>query len=119
MEGVAFQVVWKMASFKTKPSKEGLKLAGGASKSEVWSQMVADIANLPVRVPEVADLACVGAAVMAGVGCGIYKDAAEGYSCLAVQEKVLQPKAENAKNYEKLFEEYKKIAANLGDAYKL
>jgi len=119
MEGVAFQVVWKMESFKTKPSKEGLKLAGGASKSAVWSQMVADIANLPVRVPEVADLACVGAAVMAGVGCGIYKDAAEGYSRLAVQEKVLQPDPENAKKYAKLFEEYKKIAKTLGKAYEL
>ena len=119
MEGVAFQVIWKMASFKTKPSKEGLKLAGGASKSAVWSQMVADIADLPVRVPEVADLACVGAAVMAGVGSGIYKDAEEGYSRLAVQEKVLQPDPENAKKYVKLFEEYKKIAKTLGKAYEL
>ena len=119
MEGVAFQVVWKMESFKTKPSGEGLKLAGGASKSEVWSRMVANIANLPVRVPEVADLACVGAAVLAGVGCGIFKDAAEGYSRLAVQEKVLQPDPEQAEKYAKLFEEYKKIAANLGDAYGL
>ena len=119
MEGVVFQVIWKMASFKTKPSGEGLKLAGGASKSPVWSQMVADIANLPVRVPEVADLACVGAAVLAGVGSGIYKDAAEGYSRLAVQECVLQPDPEQAARYAKLFEEYKKIAATLGDAYGL
>ncbi|MBQ9968284.1 MAG: hypothetical protein IJO88_06135 [Oscillospiraceae bacterium] len=119
MEGVAFQVVWKMASFKTKPSREGLKLAGGASKSTLWCQMVADIANLPVRIPEVADLACVGAAVLAGTGCGIYRDAEEGYERLAVRERVLMPDPERAKEYAALFEEYKAHARQLGTVYGL
>ena len=119
MEGVAFQVVWKMASFKTKPSKEGLKLAGGASKSTLWCQMVADIANLPVRIPEVADLACVGAAVLAGTGCGIYRNAEEGYERLAVRERVLQPDPERARIYAALFEDYKKHAGTLGTVYGL
>jgi xylulokinase len=119
MEGVAFQIVWMMEAFKTKPSQEGLKLAGGASKSTLWCQMVADIANLPVRIPEVADLACVGAAILAGVGSGIYRDAEEGYKCLAVRERVLQPNPERAAMYAKLFEEYKHHAGVLGAVYGL
>lgn len=119
MEGVAFQIVWMLEAFKTKPSADGLILAGGASKSELWCQLVADIANLPVRIPAVADLACVGAAVLAGVGCGIYIDAQVGYKQLAVGERVLYPNAENAKRYAVYFEEYKRIAQILGDAYKL
>ena len=119
MEGVAFQAIWMMESFKTKPSKEGLKLAGGASKSALWCQMVADIANLPVRIPEVADLACVGAAIMAGTGCGIYPNVEEGYKCLAVRERVIQPDPARAEMYAKLYAEYKKHAEVLGAVYGL
>ena len=119
MEGVAFQAIWMMESFKTKPSREGLKLAGGASKSALWCQMVADITNLPVRIPEVADLACVGAAIMAGTGCGIYPNVEEGYKRLAVRERVIQPDPERAALYEKLYAEYKKCAGLLGTVYGL
>ena len=115
MEGVVFQTRWIMESFSTKPAETGIILAGGASKSPVWSQLVADICGLPVRIPEVADLACVGAAVMAGVGCGIFPDMHSGYKRLAVDERILQPRTEMTAVYAKLFEEYKHKAAVLGE----
>lgn len=119
MEGVVFQVMWMMESFSTKPSQDGLKLAGGASKSEVWCQILADISGLPVRIPEVADLACVGAAVLAGAGCGIYKDVLEGYKTLSVGERVLYPNEERSKQYRALYEEYKATAKTLCATYNL
>ena len=119
MEGVAFQIVWMLDAFRTKPSQDGLILAGGASKSALWCQLVADISGLPVRIPAVPDLACVGAAILAGVGCGIYKNAEAGYRQLAVGERVLLPDPESTKHYQRYFEEYKRIARILGDAYKL
>ena len=119
MEGVVFQVRWMMESFKTTPSKEGLKLSGGASKSALWCQMVADITNRPVRIPEVADLACVGAAILAGTGCGIYLNVEEGYKHLAVSERILYPNPANVAKYEKLYAEYKAKADLLGAVYGL
>ena len=116
MEGVAFQIVWMMEAFKEKPSQEGIILAGGASKSQVWAQILADISGLPVKIPAVADLACVGAAILGGVGCGVYKDAAEGYGKLSVAEKVIYPDPERAAAYKKALSEYKIIAGVLGDA---
>ena len=117
MEGVAFQAVWMMESFAVKPSAEGIKLAGGASKSPIWSRMLADITGLPVRIPEIADLACVGAAILAGVGCGIFRDAEEGYHRLAVKERVIQPNADAHAKYAQLFEQYKATAAALAPVY--
>lgn len=114
MEGVVFQTLWMLESFRVKPSEAGIILAGGASKSPVWSQLLADISGLPVRIPEVADLACVGAAVMAGVGCGIYPDAKAGYEALAVSQRTLQPDLKNTKKFAPLFAEYKRKAAILG-----
>ena len=120
MEGVAFQIKWMMEYFNAKPSpEEGLKLAGGAARSAAWSQIVADITGLPVRVPEVADLACVGAAVLAGTGSGVYRDLSEGYRSLAVTEHILMPDSESARKYASIFEEYKETACMLGKVYGL
>lgn len=119
MEGVVFQTLWMLESFAAKPSQDGLKLTGGASKSEVWSQLVADISGLPIRIPEVADMACVGAAILAGVGCGIYQDAAEGYSRLAVRERVIYPDLAKTEFYRSIQEKYRKTAGILGEAYEL
>ena len=115
MEGVVFQTLWMMESFATKPSEEGLILAGGASKSPVWAQLLADISGLPVRIPEIADLACVGAAIMAGVGGGVYADAAEGYRRLAVKEKRILPDLNRTAQYAKLFAAYKQYAQSIGN----
>ena len=113
MEGVVFQILWMMEEFPQKPSEEGIILSGGASKSEVWAQLLADISGLPVRIPEVADLACVGAAVMAGVGCGLYTNTEEGYRALSVKERVLQPDLEKTRKYADLSVQYRKTAEKL------
>ena len=119
MEGVAFQIVWMMEAFKTKPSKDGLKLAGGAAKSELWCQILADIANLPVRIPEVADLACVGAAVLAGTGCGVFASQEEGCRKLAVKERIVRPDPVSTKKYRELLEQYKQCAEQLAVVYEI
>lgn len=116
MEGVAFQIVWMLGHFRSQPSERGLILAGGASKSELWCQIVADIANLPVRIPEVADLACVGAAILAGVGSGLYKDVAEGYRALGVPERVILPNPEQTEMYRSCLKRYQQTAALMGQA---
>ena len=114
MEGVVFEIVWMLESFKAKPSKDGIKLSGGASKSPVWCQMLADVSGLPVRIPELADLACVGAAIIAGVGAGMYKSAEDGYRAFAVKERVLMPRAEMTEKYAPLLDKYKRLAAAIG-----
>ena len=42
-----------------------LRLTGGGAGSAVWRQMVADIFNMPVRVPTVGEGAALGAALQA------------------------------------------------------
>ena len=59
------------------------RLAGGGSRSQVWSQMFADTIQVPMEVPDGKELGARGAALSAGIGAGIYRDYAE-----AVQEAV-------------------------------
>lgn len=117
MEGVVFQIVWMLEAFSAKPGKSGIKLTGGASRSSVWAQILADVSGLPVQVPEVADLACVGAAILAGKGSGVYQSLEEGYSHLAVPERVVYPNPEAAAGYVPLLENYKQQAQALYGVY--
>ena len=117
MEGVVFQILWMMEDFKTKPSKDGIKLTGGASRSPVWCKFLADVSGLPVIIPDMADLGCVGAAVLAGVGAGIYSSATEGHALFSVDEKILYPDAGMTEKYRPIFEKYKNTARALGASY--
>lgn len=119
MEGVVFQIVWALEQFSAKPSEEGLILCGGAAKSLLWRQLVADISGLPVRIPEVPDLACVGAAILAGVGSGVISNTNEGYRRLAVSTQTILPNPEKTVQFRKLYDEYKTRAAALGAVYGL
>jgi xylulokinase len=51
-----------------------LRAAGGGARSPLWLQLKADICQVPLRVPHVTEAACLGAALLAGVACGVYRD---------------------------------------------
>lgn len=109
MEGVVFQILSMLEKFPTQPGQKGLLLAGGASKSPVWSKLLCDISGLPVRIPQMPDLACVGAAILAGVGAGLYSSAEAGYQALSVKEKTIYPNLEATKAYAPIFTQYKEL----------
>ncbi|MGV8952422.1 MAG: FGGY-family carbohydrate kinase [Cypionkella sp.] len=49
-----------------------IRLAGGASRSELWSEMFADILGLPVEVPTGSELGALGVAICAATGIGAH-----------------------------------------------
>ena len=56
----------------TAPSR--ITLLGGGAQSGLWAQLKADASNLPVRIVSDAECVARGAALLAGVGAGVYKD---------------------------------------------
>jgi sugar (pentulose or hexulose) kinase len=74
MESVAFivrrniEVVEELAI----PVKE-VRCLGGGSRSAVWNQIKADVIGKPVLTMENEEAACLGAAITAGVGTGLFK----------------------------------------------
>lgn len=115
MEGVVFQIVWMMEAFHAKPTEDGLILSGGASKSKLWTQLLADISGYPIRIPELPDLACVGAAILAGMGAGLYESAAQGCKAFAVNARTVYPDSATAQKYRQLLSTYKRKAKALED----
>ncbi|HNX34092.1 MAG TPA: FGGY-family carbohydrate kinase [Kiritimatiellia bacterium] len=60
----------RLYAFRSKP--DVIRLTGGAARSTVWSQMSADIFQVPVEIPDGTELGALGAAVAAAVASGIY-----------------------------------------------
>ena len=70
LEGVSLSLRWSMELLQAQPAAE-LVVVGGATRSAVWMQTLADVFDTPLRVPAQADmLACLGAAATAAVALG-------------------------------------------------
>ena len=115
MESVVFSFRDCMGVFEELrlPMEEELTASGGGSKSGLWLQMQADILQKPIKVTEGDEDACKGAAIAAGVGCGIYATLEEG--CLAAVrfcDVVYEPLAKNREVYENAFHTYLALYRN-------
>lgn len=85
--------------------------AGGAAKSPLWSQILADVLGMPVRVPVVKEAAALGAAIIAGCGAGIYKSIEEGARQTVRWDRVFEPDPNAHKVYEELYQVWRKVYA--------
>lgn len=85
--------------------------AGGASKSPFWSQILADVLGMPVKVPVVKEATALGAAILAGYGVGIYETIEEGARQTVKWDQTFEPNPENKEVYDELYRVWKKVYA--------
>jgi len=109
-EGVVF-CHWyhleKLAKFA--PMPKVIRMAGGAVRSKVWMQLFADILGVRIEISEVEELGALGAAMIAGVGVGVYKDVAESVNACTKISAHYETDAEKHAYYEKKYKIYKEI----------
>ena len=86
---------------------EKMVFAGGASKSSLWSQIMADVLGMPVDVPVVKEATALGAALLAGKGIGLYPDSKDAALRLGKLEKTFYPDRANREIYERSYENWK------------
>ncbi len=88
---------------------ESARLAGGGSRSEVWTQIFADTLQLPMQVSDANELGARGAALSAGIGAGIYRDYAEAVEQAVSIVRVQEPIAANTPLYLERYEQYRQL----------
>ena len=92
LEGTAFEVRWALDNLRTAGMPvEELWLAGGATRSPVWPQILADVGGVPIVLADYANWAALGAAVLAGWGVGAFPTLADGIARLQPPVRPLQP----------------------------
>lgn len=88
---------------------EYVVFGGGAAKSPLWSQVLADVLGMEVVVPVVKEATALGAAILAGMGIGIYNDINKCVKDLVHIDKVYKPNFKNHETYIKMFENWQKF----------
>jgi len=92
-----------------------VRILGGPTRSEVWNQMQADIYGRPVDTLAVPDAAPLGAAILAGVGAGVFTDIVDGAHRMVQTNRTYTPDPETAAIYQKIFDIYQKTYESLED----
>ncbi|HEY5586965.1 MAG TPA: FGGY family carbohydrate kinase [Ruminiclostridium sp.] len=91
-------------------------ISGGASRSTVWMQMMADVTGFIVCIPKETDCAAVGAAVLAGVGCGLFENEKQAVQKIVSFGQEYIPNQELEYLYHKIYKKnqalYKAIDSN-------
>ena len=106
-EGVVFSSVHHVHNLQRPLSSYRIaKLSGGITNSEVWSQMMADCLQIPIQTISGSQIGAKGAAIGAGVACGIFKNLEEGVERMVNLGKVYEPRKEYAEIYKKKYERY-------------
>ncbi len=90
-----------------------LHAVGGGARSPLWLQLKADICRVPLRVPQVTEAACLGAALLAGVACDVYRDLEAAVSHTVRLGREIIPEPQSVSAYDKRFEVYRRIYPTL------
>jgi ribulokinase len=83
-----------------------ITVGGGATSSDLWLQIHADTAGLPINVPEVSAAPSLGAAILAAVGVGHFASIDDGIAHMVRPGRRVEPRSENVARYQELFESY-------------
>jgi xylulokinase len=86
-----------------------LVVVGGVARNKFWMQNKADMVGLPLEVPEVEDATPLGAAMLAGIGVGVYQDEQDAYQHVCKPGTIYEPDPAATRQYEDLFKIYKQL----------
>lgn len=93
MEGVAQMLKKNIDHMETAGINANCIIStGGGAKSDLWSQMKADITNYTVAIPENEEAACLGAAIIAAVSEGFFGDFNDAVQKCVRIKKQFEPK---------------------------
>lgn len=107
MEGVAYGT----GVILQRMEQEGVSIdevvaCGGATKSDLWMQIHADVTGKPITIPREQQAAALGSAILAAVGAGIYPSIEEAASQMVQIEKTVEPDMSRHDAYQFFVEQY-------------
>jgi xylulokinase len=111
LEGAAYairQVVEIMEGERNIPVN-ALRIGGAAARSAVWNQIIADVLGKTVLSIESSHIEVHGAAILAGIGSGVYPGYPDGLQQLIQISRVFEPEPTTHAQYNQLFPIFKEL----------
>jgi xylulokinase len=90
-----------------------LHAVGGGARSPLWLQLKADICQVPLRVPQVTEAACLGAALLAGVAAGVYPDLGTAVAQTVHLQRHIEPQSDSMAAYNERYQLYRQVYPTL------
>ena len=88
---------------------------GGGSHSECWLQIKADVLNCKITTLDCEETTCLGAAMLAAIGTGIYSNIETAVTNMVKFKKRFVPNPLDTERYDAVFSKYRE----LNNIYKL
>jgi len=88
---------------------DGLTVMGGGAFNSFWQQTKANVTGLPVEVPNVREGTAMGAAMLAGIGTGVYTDTHDASVRTYKAKCTYQPKDELKLVYDEFYSAYREF----------
>ena len=95
------------------------KMCGGGAKSVLWRNIIANVFNMSVDIPEAEEGPAMGGAMLAAVGCGVFGSVKEAADAIVKVKETVEPDPEIAARYEKKYQIFRQIYPNLKGIYKM
>ena len=116
MEGVAYALRHNLETAEAAGARaETLRAMGGSANSRVWTQIKADATGRGIEVPGSDTATTLGAAMLAGVGTGVWKDFEEAARQTVRVKKTYTPDPAAAAVYDRGYETYRQLYERLKD----
>jgi xylulokinase len=118
IEGVAFSQkdsVEVLRSFSLNATR--LIVSGGAARSPLWCQILADVTGISVQTTNIEDPASVGAALIAGIGTGYLASFEEACSQFIRSLQEFEPDSKETLKYQEIYQVYKDTYQRLKDIF--
>ena len=118
LEGVAFSQRQCVDVFRDNQADiDDMIITGGGGRSSLWRQMLADLYNTPVRTLQTDQGGALGAAILAGVGSGLFASIEEACEKLIHYNPAQAADTAAHDQYEPYFELYKDLYTQLSPAF--
>ena len=110
MEGVAYALRHNLETAEAAGAKaDTLRAMGGSANSRIWTQIKADVTGCRIEVPASDTATTLGAAILAGVGTGVYGSFEEAAERTVSVKMTYAPDPEMRAVYDKGYETYRKL----------
>lgn len=117
MEGITLNLGCIVNIFRAHVPMENMTVIGGCAQNPLWQQMMADIYQTEIRIPDYLEEATsMGAAVLAGIGSGLFADFSVTDRFIHIN-KTVQPIPANVEKYKKLMPVFDRAYHNLCNTY--
>ena len=114
MEGVAYALRHNLETAEAAGARAGiLRAMGGSANSRVWTQIKADVTGCGIEVPASDTATTLGAAILAGVGTGVYGSFEEAAEKTVRVKKSFVPDPEAKAVYDRGYRTYRELYENL------